>query len=214
MPAGGSGSPNSTTTAFCVSTMPPPSPTEPPPTPCSASLISPHRHRARPPQTLSSPGVLITDAAGALYVSDYGNGRVLIYKNAAAKANGAAADIVIGQPDMTTNTVGITDRILSTPFGGLAFDAAGSLWISSYASYRVLAFLPRPPRGRLPPRAAKVPKSTSSSKVTLKGTATDPSGVASVRFRCRQGSLQKRSRHDLVEAHRQAQCLAKTPLRS
>jgi sugar lactone lactonase YvrE len=139
-------------------------------------------------QTLSSPGVLITDAAGALYVSDYGNGRVLIYKNAAAKANGAAADIVIGQPDMTTNTVGITDRILSTPFGGLAFDAAGSLWISSYASYRVLRFSP----DRLaatPATSGKVPKSTSSSKVTLKGTATDPSGVASVRFRVGKGAF-------------------------
>ncbi len=139
-------------------------------------------------RTLFSPGALVTDASGALYVSDYNNHRVLIYKDAAAKANGADADNVIGQPGMTTNSAGTTDRKLSGPFGGLTFDAAGGLWISQLNTHRVLRF--SPDRSAAPPRTTgKVPQTTSKGTLALKGTATDISGVAAVRYRVGKGAF-------------------------
>ena len=42
-------------------------------------------------------GYVEIDNSGRLYVSDCGNGRVLIFNNASSKSNGAAADNVLGQ---------------------------------------------------------------------------------------------------------------------
>ena len=58
---------------------------------------------------LASPRSLAMDSKGNLYVSDNGNYRVLRFDNAANKANGAAADGVIGQTSFTGNT-GATER--------------------------------------------------------------------------------------------------------
>jgi len=139
---------------------------------------------------MSQPSAFAIDAAGTLYVSDFSNSRVLYVKNPAAKANGAPADGVIGQPDFTTATQGITAQKFNP--SGLALDAAGRLWVSDYNSYRVLRFSPDS-FAATPATSGKVPKSTSSSKVTLKGTATDPSGVAQVRFRVGKGAFQAAS---------------------
>jgi hypothetical protein len=57
---------------------------------------------------MASPVVTLIDPAGTLYVSENNNNRILLFKNAATKANGAPADGVIGQPDFTTATQGIT----------------------------------------------------------------------------------------------------------
>ncbi|PJA15577.1 hypothetical protein COX64_00590, partial [Candidatus Dojkabacteria bacterium CG_4_10_14_0_2_um_filter_Dojkabacteria_WS6_41_15] len=63
--------------------------------------------------TSNSPGTTATtlrtvrgiDSDGTkLYVADYGNHRVLVY-NTIPTTNGASADIVIGQPDLTSGTV-------------------------------------------------------------------------------------------------------------
>jgi len=137
-----------------------------------------------------SPLVTRIDPAGTLYVSENGNNRILLFKNAAAKANGAPADGVIGQPDFTTATQGVTAQKFNP--SGLALDAAGRLWVSDYNSYRVLRFSPDR-FAATPATSGKVPKSTSSSKVTLKGSAADASGVAQVRFRVGKGAFQSAS---------------------
>ena len=47
------------------------------------------------------PGLSI-DNSGRLYVSDYGNSRIMIFDNAAGKSNGASANSVLGQSNFTT----------------------------------------------------------------------------------------------------------------
>jgi sugar lactone lactonase YvrE len=88
---------------------------------------------------MSGPCGLWVDGAGRLYVSNFGNHRVLRFDNAAAKANGAAADAVLGQPDFTTATGGITQAKLNNP-NSLCVDATGHLWVSDYTNRRVLRF--------------------------------------------------------------------------
>lgn len=45
------------------------------------------------------------DAAGRLYLTDESNNRIMIFNNAAAKANGANADFVLGQPNFTETPI-------------------------------------------------------------------------------------------------------------
>lgn len=136
---------------------------------------------------LDEPNAFAVDAAGTLYVADYGNNRVLSYKNPAAKANGAAADGVIGQPDFTTSTFSTTARTLHGPYGGLDFDAAGRLWVTDFINNRVLRF--SPDRSVAAPTVGRVPKVTTKAKLTINGTAADDSGIAAVRRRVGKGAF-------------------------
>ena len=81
-----------------------------------------------------------------LYVADTGNNRVLAWRNAAGFANGASADLVIGQPNRyATEALGPGTAVttgLSSPTG-LAVDAKGNLYIADTGNNRVLRF-PRP----------------------------------------------------------------------
>ena len=52
----------------------------------------------------NSPIGVHVDAAGRLWVADFSNNRVLRFDGASAKATGAAADGVLGQPGFTTAT--------------------------------------------------------------------------------------------------------------
>lgn len=84
-----------------------------------------------------------------LYVSDYGNNRVLAWKNAASFSNGQTADMAIGQPDLLTTfaegpgasgsnyTTGLTRP------SGLAVDNNGNLYVADGGNNRVLRY-PRP----------------------------------------------------------------------
>jgi sugar lactone lactonase YvrE len=88
---------------------------------------------------MEGPIGVFADAGGRLWVSDRGNARVLRFDNAAAKANGAAADGVLGQPDFMTKTGGTsaTKMVLSEqPF----VDTAGRLWVADSLNNRVLRF--------------------------------------------------------------------------
>jgi uncharacterized protein (TIGR03437 family) len=100
-------------------------------------------------RSFSSPWAVTVDRASnppALYVSDFGNNRVLGWRNASTFTNGAAADIVIGQLDMesslplgpgTSRTVGLTGP------GGLVVDARSNLYVVDSGNNRILRF-PRP----------------------------------------------------------------------
>jgi sugar lactone lactonase YvrE len=74
-----------------------------------------------------------------LYVADHLNNRVLRFDNAAAKANGANADGVLGQPDFTSNGTAVTQSGMDGPYG-VDVDAAGRLYVADYYNYRVLIF--------------------------------------------------------------------------
>jgi sugar lactone lactonase YvrE len=90
--------------------------------------------------SMNQPCAVTVDANGTLWVADAWNYRILRFDNAAAKANGAAADGVLGVPSFTVNSGGLaTQYALDIP-RGLATDAAGRLWVADTGNHRVLRF--------------------------------------------------------------------------
>jgi sugar lactone lactonase YvrE len=82
------------------------------------------------------------DKSNHVYVADAGNNRVLGYTSLSALTNGAAANIVIGQPDFFTtigNYYGHTAQSLYYP-QGVATDSSGNLWVADYENNRVLEY--------------------------------------------------------------------------
>jgi uncharacterized protein (TIGR03437 family) len=85
-----------------------------------------------------------------LYVSDTNNHRILIWRDSTRFVNGSPADLVIGQPDLTTAVANVDTGAGQTPSAtslaaprGIALDAAGNLLVADTANNRVLRF-PRP----------------------------------------------------------------------
>ncbi len=75
-----------------------------------------------------------------LYIADAQNSRILGWNNADSFANGQAADLVIGQPDMYhyyCNAAG--SDTLCTPTG-VAVDASGNLYIADLGDNRVVEY--------------------------------------------------------------------------
>jgi hypothetical protein len=77
-----------------------------------------------------------------VYVSDYNNDRVLGWSDESTLANGAAADLVIGQPGFTTgacNNGTIGAGTLCVPMG-IAVDSAGNLYVADRGNSRILVY--------------------------------------------------------------------------
>jgi len=130
----------------------------------------------------------VTLAAGdTLWVTDQDNSRILRFDKVSTKASGAAANGVIGQPDLVTGTGGLTSRTLDTPFFATTVDPSGNLWVPDNGNDRVLRF----PADATQPTlvVSTVPKTTSESKLTIKGTVTDANGISSVQYKVNSGSL-------------------------
>lgn len=139
--------------------------------------------------SLQNPTGVAVDGSGTLFVIDNVNARVLLFRDAKAKANGASADGVIGQPDFTSNSTGLSARQFeSAPGNGMAFDSSGALWVPDQNNNRVLRFSP----DRTPPSltiTSRIPRTTAKGRLTVSGTAADASGIASVRFRSGRGAF-------------------------
>lgn len=88
---------------------------------------------------MMSPAGVFVDSVGRLWVSDYGNSRVLRFDNAAGKANGAGADGVLGQSIFTSNALATTRSGMQRP-SGVSGDAAGRLYVVDSYNSRVLVF--------------------------------------------------------------------------
>ncbi|MBL9158474.1 MAG: NHL repeat-containing protein [Verrucomicrobiales bacterium] len=90
----------------------------------------------------AAPYGLAVDAQGTLWLADASNNRVLGFTNAAAKADGADADIVLGQGDfLTRNDLDPpTAASMNSPYY-VAIAPDGVLWVSDYSNYRVLGFV-------------------------------------------------------------------------
>ena len=87
-------------------------------------------------------GVAVDASTGRLFVADTENNRVLSWRNAAARANGQAADLVIGQPNFishTANTNGVSANSLNFPTD-MAVDAQGRLYVADGGNNRVLEY--------------------------------------------------------------------------
>jgi sugar lactone lactonase YvrE len=91
---------------------------------------------------MNQPAGLALDAAGRLFVMDYGFNRVLRFDQAAAKANGANADGVLGEPDFTSYVLqGRSRRTFERPYG-IFTDAGGNVWVADEANLRLMRFSP------------------------------------------------------------------------
>jgi len=88
---------------------------------------------------LNYPTALEFDADGNLYIADADNARVLIHLNPNGKSDGASADVMLGQAAYGAPSFLTSQQILHYP-GGLAVDANGTLFVSSYATHRILVW--------------------------------------------------------------------------
>gem|GEM_PF-1733269 len=98
--------------------------------------------------TLSSPHGIFVDSNGKLYVADNGNSRVLIY-NTIPTTNNVSADVVLGQPNFSTNAVNqqgiepvVSSNTLSAPTDVLV--VSNKLFVSDFSNNRVLVYVPVP----------------------------------------------------------------------
>lgn len=103
-------------------------------------LTSPVTHAVSASKFSQTIYGLSTSADGTLYVADGGNNRVLIFNNASGKANGAAADNVLGQPDFTSADWGATASALTYPLAVEFNEHAGYLLVADHMNHRVVGY--------------------------------------------------------------------------
>jgi DNA-binding beta-propeller fold protein YncE len=89
---------------------------------------------------MREPCGVALDATGRLYVVDADNNRVLLFDDAASKANGAEADGVLGQPDFVSNTPTVSQTGMNFPWGCAVESVRGKLWVADPGNNRVLRF--------------------------------------------------------------------------
>jgi DNA-binding beta-propeller fold protein YncE len=139
--------------------------------------------------SLNHPAGLAVNSKGALWVSDALNSRILRFDAAAKKGDSPNANAVLGQVDFVTKGSTVTATGISAAFG-IAFDAAGALWVADTLNHRVLHYTPHAISGGSKSPAAiaitvsgKRKLATTAAKVLLKGTAACADGVARVEYR-------------------------------
>jgi uncharacterized protein (TIGR03382 family) len=96
--------------------------------------------------TLQEPRGLWADSSGRLWVADNANNRVLMWTDAATFANGAAAALVLGQADFSSNlpnrgNAAPAANTLSGP-RSVVMDSAGRLYVADSSNFRILRFDP------------------------------------------------------------------------
>ncbi|MBN8643607.1 MAG: DUF11 domain-containing protein, partial [Flavobacteriales bacterium] len=88
--------------------------------------------------SMVNPWGVCVSPDGKLLVADSANNRVLIW-NSIPTTNGAAADVVIGQPIMGTNGSGTTSTTLNAPIG-VTVSPSGKVAIGEFGNSRVLIY--------------------------------------------------------------------------
>lgn len=88
---------------------------------------------------LDGPGACTVDPQGDLWVSDYGNSRVLEYTP--PFTTGMNAALVLGQSTFTGDLGATSAHNLTLPIG-LRFDPKGDLWVADAGNNRVVEFVP------------------------------------------------------------------------
>jgi uncharacterized repeat protein (TIGR01451 family) len=84
----------------------------------------------------NSNGVAFSPDGNKLIVTDFGNHRVLIW-NTIPTVNGQNADVVLGQPNFTTNSPGVSATAMNGPEGAFV-SSDGRLIIAEYYNNRIL----------------------------------------------------------------------------
>lgn len=88
---------------------------------------------------MSLPYGVWVDHNDTLWVAEWSNNRVLRFDNVTSKANGAAADGVLGQPDFVTSTSGTSSSKMSNP-ESISVSSSGILYVAERSNRRVLRF--------------------------------------------------------------------------
>ena len=129
--------------------------------------------------TVNNPYSVSVDSAGRLWVADGFNNRVLRFDNAAAKANGANADGVLGQPDFVTSAPATTQSKMNFPTG-VFIDSAGRLWVSESSNNRVLRFdnAAAKPNGANADGVLGQPDFVTSAPATTQSKMNNPIGLS------------------------------------
>ena len=89
---------------------------------------------------MNGPYGVAVDTSGNLFVADYNNSRVLMFANGAGKSNGAAADLVLGQPDFVSSDNSQTTQNMTSNVCGVAIDASGNLFVGDDGNGRILMY--------------------------------------------------------------------------
>lgn len=90
--------------------------------------------------SLDTPYYAAIASNGTLWVGDFGHERFLGFKNAAAKSNGAAAEIVLGQKRFNTQGAGAPSASGVNGANGVAVDREDGLFATDYHYRRVLRY--------------------------------------------------------------------------
>lgn len=90
--------------------------------------------------TMGHTGGVAVDFKGNLWVSDTTNNRVLHFSR--PFSNGMAADLVLGQPDLVSNSCAAAGQNTLCYPEGLSIDLDGNLWVADSSDNRVLEFQP------------------------------------------------------------------------
>lgn len=88
---------------------------------------------------ITSPTGLAVDLAGNLWVSDFGNNRVLRFSP--PFSNGMQADMVLGQSNFTSSAGG-TNRFALTGPNGIDIQSNGAVWVADANNGRAVRFSP------------------------------------------------------------------------
>ncbi len=138
--------------------------------------------RATTAAKLDNPYGVRAIADGSVWIGDWLNKRVIGHFNAASKPSGAAADVVLGQPDFTTATSGVSASKMEGPVN-ISPGPNGSLFVAEYGNHRVLRFSPV----KSPTLAIVTkPATTTRKKLTIRGTAAG--SLTSVQYKVGSGA--------------------------
>jgi sugar lactone lactonase YvrE len=131
---------------------------------------------------MSTPYGLYADASGNLWVGEYGNRRTIRFSTAASLTDGAAATLVLGQPNFTTNTFTTTAK----GGGGIVHIAngpGGSLLVADFDNSRVLRYTPTAAPTPKPPIISLIGstrRTTHAGKLIIRGLSGDADGTVVV----------------------------------
>jgi uncharacterized protein (TIGR03437 family) len=138
---------------------------------------SPNNDPSKPLDTgLSTPTTVAVDANGDLWVSDFGNGRVLRFPKPFAQTGTQRADLVVGQQNFTNTVRDPTRFNMAGPYG-IAFTGQGQLLVSDVLLNRVLLFVPPFTSGMAASKVIGQPDFTSSNSGSAPDRLNNPYGI-------------------------------------
>ena len=89
--------------------------------------------------SIYSMGMVYDQVNNRLFVEDEGNSRILVFSLSSGITNGMDASYVIGQPDFTSNSSGLTQNQFNDLYAGLAYDnSTNNLFV--YDANRIMVF--------------------------------------------------------------------------